>query len=74
VSEEADGYQCFTCYAEVRFFTCPECEFKQTVSKRWEAFTCSRCGEKVDLPKRWSYAASTKAREVEGTGETWPKL
>ncbi len=74
VSEEADRHQCFTCYAEVRFATCSECGFKQTVSAKWTAFTCSRCEAKVDLPGRWSYASSTKARQVQGQAHPWPRF
>lgn len=74
VGEDADYYQCFTCYGEIRFTTCPECGFRQTVSKKWTVFTCGNCEAKVELPRRWSYAASTKAREVEGNGRSWPEL
>jgi hypothetical protein len=74
VGDEADGYQCLTCYGDVRFFTCPQCGYKQTVSKKWTAFTCSHCEAKVDLPHRWSYAGATRARQVEGVAYPWPRF
>ena len=73
-SDDADHYQCYTCYAEIRFFTCPNCALKQTVNQKWAAFTCSRCETKVDLPRRWSYASSAKARDVEGAAHPWPRF
>jgi hypothetical protein len=74
MSDEADHYQCYTCYAEIRFSTCPTCGLKQTVNVKWTAFTCSQCESKVDLPRRWSYATSTKAREVQGAAHPWPRF
>lgn len=74
VGEDADHYQCFTCYAEIRFATCTECGFNQTVNRKWAVFSCANCGARVELPRRWSYASSTKAREVGGTGRSWPQL
>jgi hypothetical protein len=74
VSDDAATYQCQTCYAEVRFFTCPRCALRQSVNGKWSAFTCSRCQAKVDLPRRWGYASATKARQVEGAGQPWPKF
>ncbi len=73
VGDDVIGYQCFTCYAEIRFFTCPECGLTQTVSKRWKAFTCGQCGSKLELPHRWSYANAAKAAGVRGAGQSWPK-
>ncbi len=74
VAEQADHYQCFTCYAEIRFAACANCGFKQTVNKKWTVYTCGNCESKGELPRRWSFAASTKAREVEGSGASWPRL
>jgi hypothetical protein len=74
VGDENDSYQCLTCYGEVRFFTCPSCAYRQSVSKRWTAFTCSKCETKVDLPRRWSFAGSTRARQVQGVGYPWPRF
>ncbi|HEX2426171.1 MAG TPA: hypothetical protein VHM47_09845 [Actinomycetota bacterium] len=73
-SDDADHYQCYTCYAEIRFFTCPSCGVKQTVNQKWAAFTCSGCESKIDLPRRWSYATSTKAREVQAAAYPWPRF
>ena len=55
VDDRSPGYQCLTCYGQVRFFKCPHCDLVQTVNERWEAFTCEQCEEKVDLPRRWAY-------------------
>ena len=74
IADDAAEYQCFTCYGEIRFFQCPECETVQTVNKRWTAFTCGHCDRKVDLPFRWGYASAAKAVKVTGTGHPYPKL
>lgn len=74
VDDRAPGYQCFTCYGQIRFFKCPDCGLVQTVSERWTAFTCGRCEKKVDLPHRWAYDPSAKALFVEGTGHPYPRL
>jgi hypothetical protein len=74
VDDGAPGYQCITCYGEVKFFKCPHCGLVQTVNNRWEAFTCEQCEEKVDLPHRWGYSAQAKAGLVRGTGQTYPKF
>jgi hypothetical protein len=74
IADEAAEYRCFTCYAEVRFFACPNCSLVQTVSKRWSAFTCGKCERKVDLPFRWGYADAAKAMAARGTGHPYPKL
>lgn len=74
VQDDAPGYQCFTCYGEIRFFKCPHCAFVQTVNKGWTAFTCGKCEEKVDLPRRWGYTVEARAVLVRGTGQTYPKL
>jgi hypothetical protein len=73
-SDDVDHYQCYTCYAEIRFSTCPNCGVKQTVNVKWTAFTCSGCESKVDLPRRWSYATSTKARDVRAAAHPWPRF
>lgn len=74
VDDRASGYQCITCYGEVKFFACPHCELLQTVNKRWTAFTCWRCDRKVDLPHRWGFSEEARARFVKGTGRPYPKL
>jgi hypothetical protein len=74
VSDDVVNYLCFSCYADVRFFECPECKLTQTVGMRWEFFTCSRCDAKVRLPAQFSYGTALKARAVKGTGHTWPQL
>lgn len=74
VADEVSGYQCFTCYADVVFYACPECSLVQTVSKRWAKFICSNCEAVLDLPRRWGYAAGATALFVKGTGTSWPKL
>jgi hypothetical protein len=74
VDDRAPGYQCLTCYGEVKFFKCPHCELVQTVNSRWTAFTCQHCLEKVDLPHRWGYSAEARAVLVKGTGQPYPKF
>lgn len=74
VGDDVGGYQCYTCYGEIRFFACPECGFRQTVSKKWTAFACGRCEAKVELPRRWGYSVTATAREIQGAGGSWPKL
>ena len=74
IDDQAPGYQCFTCYGEVRFYQCPHCELVQTVNKTWTAFTCGKCDRKVDLPRRWGYSRSGRAMLVRGTGKTYPRL
>lgn len=74
IPDEAAEYRCFTCYAEVRFFECPNCALVQTVSKRWTAFTCGKCDRKVDLPFRWAYAGAAKAVGAHGMGHPYPKM
>jgi hypothetical protein len=68
VDDENDSYQCYGCYATVRFFECPRCGFRQTVMDRWDGFTCGRCESSSDLPKRRTYGTSVKAGRVEGVG------
>jgi hypothetical protein len=74
VADDATGYQCFTCYGEIRFFRCPECELLQTVNARWTAFTCEGCDAKVDLPRRWAFTPNASAVLVRGTGHPYPKF
>ena len=74
VDDRSPGYQCLTCYGQVRFFKCPHCDLVQTVNERWEAFTCEKCEEKVDLPRRWAYDPAARAILVEGTGHPYPRL
>jgi hypothetical protein len=74
VGDDAIAYHCFTCYAEIVFETCPGCGYHQAVPTRWQrAFTCGRCDRKVDMPRRRFFSTSTKAREVEGYGYTYPR-
>jgi hypothetical protein len=74
VDDSSPGYQCITCYGEVKFFRCPHCQLAQTVNSRWTAFTCQGCEEKVDLPRRWGFTGELKAGKVEGTGQAYPKF
>jgi hypothetical protein len=74
IADDAAEYQCFTCYGEIRFFKCPECDTVQTVNKRWRSFTCGHCDRKIDLPPRWGYAKSATAMRVTDTGQPYPKL
>lgn len=74
VGDDAPGYQCLTCYGEIGFITCSECDFIQTVSKQWSAFICGRCDATIQLPRRWGYAPGAKAYRVQGAGQSWPKL
>ncbi|MGZ8513212.1 MAG: hypothetical protein ACXWWL_07215 [Candidatus Limnocylindria bacterium] len=74
VADDAAGYQCFTCYAEVMFFSCPECSLVQTVSKKWARFICANCDAVLQLPRRWGYSSDAKAYLVKATGHSWPKL
>jgi hypothetical protein len=74
IADESPGYQCYTCYGEIRFFACPNCSLVQTVSKRWTVFICGGCEQKVDLPRRWGYTPSGRAVLVRGTGHPYPKL
>ena len=73
VADEVPGYQCFTCYAEVRFFECPECHLVQTVNQRWTVFTCGNCDARVELPRRWGYVPGASAHRVRGAGQSWPR-
>ncbi len=70
VGDENDSYQCYGCYATVRFFECPWCGFSQTVMVSWNSFTCGQCESRHDLPKRWTYGTSVKAGRVEGVGRS----
>jgi hypothetical protein len=74
VGDEEDGYRCVTCFGDMRFHTCPDCGFRQTVSEKWTAFTCGNCERKVDLPRRQTFADATRARQVQGIGHPWPRL
>jgi hypothetical protein len=74
IADDVAEYRCFTCYGEIRFFQCPECETLQTVNKKWTAFTCGKCDRKVELPPRWSYAGAVKALRVTATAQPYPKL
>jgi len=74
VGDDAVKYACFTCYAEIIFETCPTCTYRQAIPTRWQrAFTCGNCEGKVDIPRERFFATSTKAREVEGYGYTFPR-
>ncbi len=74
IADDAAEYRCFTCYAEVRFYGCPNCSLVQSVSKGWTAFICGKCDQKVKLPYRWGYAGAAKASGANGTGHPYPKL
>jgi DNA-directed RNA polymerase subunit RPC12/RpoP len=74
VGDESIEYRCFTCAAENGFLACPDCGYRQTVSKKWTAVTCGKCEKKVDLPRRWGYAIGTRAYQVQGPGQPWPKF
>jgi hypothetical protein len=74
VADEAAEYQCYTCYGDVRFSRCPNCNLTQTVNKRWTSFTCGKCARKVDIPHEWSYATSVKASRVEGIAKPFPDI
>ncbi|MGH2634836.1 MAG: hypothetical protein ACRDHU_01605 [Actinomycetota bacterium] len=74
IDDDSPGYQCFTCYGQIRFFQCPDCTLVQTVSQTWTAFTCGGCERKVDLPRRWGYSRSARAVLVQGTGKSYPRL
>lgn len=75
VGDDAVSYTCFTCYAEVRFYTCPDCNFTQGVAKRWgRAFTCGACERRVEMPHAIPYTQAVKAIRVEGTGYPYPKI
>ena len=72
VGDDAPGYRCLSCYAEIRFFECPMCHLVQTVNQRWTVFSCGGCGDKVDLPRRWGFMPGAKAGLVRGAGQAWP--
>jgi hypothetical protein len=74
VPDEAAGYQCFTCYAQVGFARCPECGYQQSVSKRWTAFTCGHCERRVEAPRNVPTPEAVQARRVLGVGYPYPKL
>ena len=75
VSDDAATYRCFSCFAEIVFETCSECDYQQAIPSRWfGAFTCGRCMAKVDLPHRRLYSTSTKAMAVQGYGYVYPKF
>jgi hypothetical protein len=74
VADDASGYQCFTCYGDIRFFRCPHCDLLQTVNAQWTSFTCEGCEEKVDLPRRWGFTRTASAVLVRGTGHPYPRL
>jgi ribosomal protein S27E len=74
VGDDAVKYACFTCFAEIIFETCPNCFFRQAIPSRWQrAFTCGHCSQRVEIPRQRFFATSTKAREVEGLGYTYPR-
>jgi hypothetical protein len=74
VADEAAEYQCYTCYGDVRFSKCPNCNLTQTVNKKWTSFTCGKCARKVDIPREWSYATAVKASRVEGIAKPFPDI
>jgi hypothetical protein len=75
VGDEAVRYRCFSCFAEIVFETCTECEYQQSIPKAWMgAFSCGKCGARVDIPRHRLYSTSTKALGVKGYGYVYPKL
>jgi RecJ-like exonuclease len=74
VADEAAEYQCYTCYGDVRFSKCPNCNLTQTVNKNWTSFTCGKCARKVDIPREWSYGTAVKAFRVEGIAKPFPDI
>lgn len=75
VGDDMTQWQCFTCYCEVRFFTCPHCTKPQSVAKRWApAFTCGNCNQKVDVPYNIPYPEQVKAFGISDVGYPYPKL
>jgi ribosomal protein S27E len=75
VSDDAARYQCFGCYSDIVFETCTECGFVQAIPSRAEkAFTCGHCEQKVDLPFTREFSTTTKAKNVQGYGFTYPRF
>jgi len=75
VADDSSKYMCFTCFAEIIFESCPECDFKQAIPKRWQrAFTCGECGGRVEIPRTRTFTTSTRAVHVQGYGYTWPRM
>jgi hypothetical protein len=74
VPDEADAYTCFTCYANIRFYRCPNCTYQQSIVKRWSSFACGRCERKVDPDPRPRYSTALRARDSSGVGYMYPKL
>ena len=35
VSDDAATYRCFSCFAEIVFDTCTECDYQQAIPSRW---------------------------------------
>jgi hypothetical protein len=74
VPDESDGYTCFSCFADVRFYRCPWCSHPQTIVKRWTSFTCGRCDRKVDAAVNVAPDETVRARRSEGVGYMYPKM
>jgi hypothetical protein len=73
--DDSARFMCMSCFAEIVFYACEACGYKQANPARWQsAFTCGKCERKVDIPRRKSYALATKARQVEGYGYQYPKM
>lgn len=74
VGDESNEYRCFNCSGEIRIYSCPNCSFIQTISKRWRAFICGNCEATIDLPFQFTYSPEARASRVQGTGKSWPPL
>lgn len=68
VADEAQSYQCFSCFMMVSFRECPMCEAKQTVNPGWREFTCCGCGRRIEIPEPKYGEKHPHAAGVEGVG------
>ena len=75
VADDAVKATCQSCFAELVFERCPQCNWDQSIPARWmTAFTCGKCSAKVEIPRTRLYSTSTKARGVQGYGYSWPRF
>ncbi len=75
VADDSIKYQCLSCFSEIVFEACTECGYRQSIAARWQtAFSCGRCEQRMPISRTRSYGSSTRAKDVEGTGYTYPKL
>ena len=74
VGDDAVKYACFSCFAQIIFETCPDCSYPAGDPVAMAAGVHLRsllaAGE---IPRERFFATSTKAREVEGLGYTYPR-